>query len=345
MLRFAPCLLALPLLLAAPRANAFQALDERSFNNADQQISDYIREVFQDAEGNLWLGTNGDGVARYDGQSLDYFSTEEGFGGIAVRGIVQDDSGSIWFATDAGVTRYTDNRFTNYTEADGLRDSDAWCIFLDRTDTVWAGTMGGVARFDGEKFVPFDVPRAAVENDESRFTPTLVWSMLEDAAGNLWFATDGEGVRKYDGKTFTTYTTADGLAGNNVRSMYQDHRGDIWFGSTAGLTRFDGTAFEVFDEADGVPEGWVWTFGEDERGDLWISVLRTGLVRYDGESFRTYGLTSGLGRSHVQSIYKDQAGNLWLGCSGGLSRYDGEAFINVTKNGPWPKRTRSVPGD
>lgn len=341
---FVPGLLAL-LLFSVPSTNAFQALDERSLNLADQQISAYIREVFQDREGHYWFGTNGDGVARYDGTSLDYFGAEQGFAGAAVRGIAQDSAGSLWFVTDAGVTRYTDGAFTNYTDAHGLRDTDGWSIFIDSTDTVWIGTMQGVARFDGQRFVPFDIPRATVENPQPRFTPTLVWAIHEDPEGHLWFATDGEGLRRYDGQSFTIYTTADGLAGNNIRSIYRDRRGDTWFGSTTGLTRYDAAAFHTYNADDGVPDGWVWTFAEDGAGDLWIAVLGTGLVRYDGESFTTFTHTSGLSRSHVQSIYLDRDNRLWLGCSGGLYRFDNGALINITKDGPWPemKRTHESP--
>ncbi|MFI4854086.1 MAG: two-component regulator propeller domain-containing protein [Phycisphaerales bacterium JB065] len=328
------------MLAASERAEAYQALVDQTMNEDGRQVSAYIREVFQDRSGVYWFGTNGEGVARYDENGLSYFSIDEGFGGIAVRGIVQDASGAIWFATDGGVSRYKDGSFTNYTDEHGLLDTDGWNIFLDSSDTIWASTMGGVVRFDGERFVPFAVPRAEVENPEPRFTPTLVWSMLEDTEGNLWFGTDGEGVRKYDGKTFTTYTTEDGLAGNNVRSIYQDRRGDIWFGATAGLTRYDGTEFRAFTEDDGVPEGWVWTFGEDQGGDLWISVLRFGLVRYDGESFTAYSATTGRSRTHVQSIYLDQAGTFWFGCSGGLYQRAGDSFINITTEGPWPVMSR-----
>ncbi len=40
--------------------------------------------------------------------------------------------------------------------------------------------------------------------------------------------------------------------------------------------------------------------------------------------------------SHVQEIFEDKDGVLWLGCSGGLFRFDGKSFVNVTQNGPWP---------
>lgn len=341
---FVPGLLTL-LLVAVPASDAIQALDERSLNLADQQISAYIREVFQDREGSYWFGTNGDGVARYDGTSLDYFSAEQGFAGAAVRGIAEDSAGSLWFVTDAGVTRYSGGTFTNYTDAHGLRDTDGWSIFIDSADTVWVGTMRGVVRFDGTRFVPFDIPRATVANPQPRFTPTLVWAIREDPEGHLWFATDGEGLRRYDGESFTTYTTADGLAGNNIRSIFRDRRGDTWFGSTTGLARYDGTTFHAYTTDDAVADGWVWTFAEDAAGDLWISVLGTGLVRYDGKSFTTFAHTSGLSRSHVQSIYLDRDNRLWLGCSGGLYRFDNGALINITKDGPWPemKRTHESP--
>ncbi len=54
-----------------------------------EQISENVREVFQDREGNLWFGTNGDGVARFDGESLTYLSVEEGLAGSAIRGMLQ----------------------------------------------------------------------------------------------------------------------------------------------------------------------------------------------------------------------------------------------------------------
>jgi hypothetical protein len=60
---------------------------------AHDAISAFVRRIFQDQSGNLWFGTNGDGIVRYDGDSLEYFSINEGFGGVAVRGIVEDQEG------------------------------------------------------------------------------------------------------------------------------------------------------------------------------------------------------------------------------------------------------------
>ncbi len=301
------------------------------------QISEYVRKVFQDREGDFWFGTNGDGVCRYDGKSLKYFSVEQGFGGRAVRGILQDEDGAMWFGTDGGVSRYKDGAFTNYTLANGLFDNEVWSMMRDRSGAIWVGTQAGVSRFDGASFVPFPIPRAEVENPVSRFNPTVVWSMAEDQQGNIWFGTDGEGARKYDGKSFTTYTTKNGLAGDTVRCVYADRGGRIWLGTDgAGVSRYDGTSFKHFTTKDGLSNDRVFGVLEDKAGDLWFSTLGAGACRYDGTSFTAYGPSSGLTRTHVQSMFEDKDGTLWFGCSGGLFRFDGKSFINVTRNGPWP---------
>ena len=70
------------------------------------QISQYIRRMLQDKAGNIWFGTNGDGVCRYDGKSFVYFTTKEGLAGDAVRAMLQDEKGIIWFATSGGISKY-----------------------------------------------------------------------------------------------------------------------------------------------------------------------------------------------------------------------------------------------
>lgn len=336
------CLIAVTVICSAALAACTAAQDGELFGppaTDDQaaQISEYVRKVFQDRDGNFWFGTNGDGVCRYDGKSLKYFSVEQGFGGRLVRGILQDEDGAMWFATDGGVSRYKDGVFTNYTVANGLSDNEVWSMMRDSSGAIWVGTQAGVCRFDGASFVTFPIPRAEVENPVSRFNPTVVWSMVEDQEGNIWFGTDGEGARKYDGKSFTTYTTKNGLAGDNVRCVYADRRGRIWLGTDGyGVSRYDGTSFQHFTTKEGLSGDRVFGVLEDKAGDLWFSTLGAGACRYDGKSFTAYGPSSGLTRTHVQSMFEDKGGTLWFGCSGGLFRFNGKSFVNVTRNGPWP---------
>lgn len=313
---------------------------------APEQISAYIREVFQDRDGVYWFGTNGDGVVRYDGRALSYLSLKEGFGGTAVRGIVQDARGALWFATDGGVSRYEVGKFTNYTKKDGLSDESLWSILCDKSGAIWVGTQEGVCRFDGKRFESFSLPRVKVENPESRFTPKVVFAMREDRDGNLWFGTDGEGVHRYDGESFQSFTTADGLAGNMVRSLCEDGGGRMWMGTEGGgVSCYDGKSFRNYTQEDGLGNNRIFEIYAARSGDLWFSTLGAGASRYDGKTFTRFGVKQGLvnlypgadpGNVHVQEFFEDRDGILWLGCSGGLYSFDGKAFTNVTKDGPWP---------
>lgn len=307
------------------------------------QISAYVRRVLEDRDGSLWFGTNDEGVCRYDGTSLTYFGPREGLAGSAVRGILQDHAGVIWFATEGGVSRYQGGTFTNFKIGPAADDSDVWSMMLDRSGTLWVGTLTGVRRFDGAAFVPFPLPRPTVENSSPRFSPLVVFGMAQDRKGNIWFGTDGEGVHRYDGARFTTYTTEQGLGGNEVRCVFVDRRGRVWVGTDGGgVTCFDGAEIRTFTAKDGLSNDRVFDVLEDREGNIWFSALGAGVCRYDDKSFTQFGPQHGLTLSHAQSMHEGRDGMLWFGCSGGLFRFDGASFINVRRDGPWPPKAKQA---
>ena len=114
----------------------------------------------------------------------------------------------------------------------------------------------------------------------------VLCSITEDKTGNLWFGTYGGGVSRYDGKSFTTFTTAQGLANNIVWSITEDKTGNLWFGTDGGgVSRYDGKSFSTFTTAQGLANNFVRSITEDKTGNLWfgtsegLSVLRAEEVR------------------------------------------------------------------
>lgn len=75
--------------------------------------------------------------------------------------------------------------------------------------------------------------------------------------GLMWIGTDA-GLCRFDGKSFQTFSSHDGLSGNRIWSIAQDTLGDLWLGTFGkGLCRFNGNCSKSFDTASGLPDNWV----------------------------------------------------------------------------------------
>lgn len=332
-----PIALAIVLLLtgSTPAVGSADQQPPNFVTVVEDPISPFVRRILQDRRGDLWMGTNGDGVLRYDGQRLERFSVEQGFGGVAVRGIIEDDDGDLWFGTERGLTRYDGTAFTHYTEADGLVGHDVWSLALDDEGGLWIGTLAGVSRYDGSRFVPFDLPEVAPDVNRGVTSSRLVHRILQDSRGRMWFATSG-GVFVQDEDGLRHLTVDDGLCGNSVNDVLEDADGDFWFATHYdGVCRFDGETFTPVTEADGVYGTEVWSLATDRAGHVWFPVEGLGVVRYDGTSYTRYDQDQGLTSRAIQCIYEDRDGRLWFGGFMGLYRLEGDVFVSVTEDGPW----------
>lgn len=315
--------------------------------DAAVQIAEYVVEIMEDSKGNLWFGTMGYGAARYDGETLTYFSITDGLPGNTVASIAEDKAGNMWFGTHTGASKYDGKSFTNFGTKEGL--SGPGCnILVDSNGNIWAGTNHGAFRYDGTKFSKFEIPKPIIEKPSYKWEAGKIWSLIEDSKGNIWFGRDGYGACKFDGTSFTHFTQKDGLCSNNVSSIVEDSQGNMWFGSltsdfpesikVGGLSHYDGENFTQFPAIEGLSENDIYTIYKDKSGKVWIGAIGVGAYRYDGEQFELFkerereDLTYSFG---LQSILEDKKGRLWFGFSGGLFHFNGTYFINVTKAGPW----------
>jgi len=308
--------------------------DEKPLDSGEK-ISDFVRRIFQDQQGNMWFGTNGDGVVQYDGKDLKYFSIKEGFGGVAVRGIVGDKAGNVWFGTERGITKYDGKTFTNFTREDGLVGNDVWSIVIDSKGIIWIGTLEGLSCFDGKMFTPFALPEGKPDPARGVTSAKIVHSIMEDSKGRMWFGTNG-GAYIFDGDSLTNLSEKDGLCNNDVNCILEDKRGNIWFATHHnGVCRYDGKSFTHVTEKDGVHGTEVWDLYQDKSGNVWFPIENSGVYRFDGESFSNFQQAQGLTTNAIQCSYEDSEGRFWVGGWQGLFRYDGESFFKVGKNGPW----------
>jgi ligand-binding sensor domain-containing protein len=308
------------------------------------QISEYIVEIFEDNQHNLWFGTMSDGAVRYDGKTYNYFSTKDGLCDNTVASIVQDKAGNMWFGTHNGASKYDGKTFTNYGRLEGLHGPG--CNFMiDKDGGIWAGTNDGVFRFNGIGFVEFKLPNPVIENPSYKWVAGKIWSLMQDKKGNIWFGRDGFGACKYDGKSFTHFTKKEGLCSNNVSNIVEDKDGNIWIASITsdfpkeikegGVCCFDGKKFTQYPDIKGLIDNDIYCIYNDKSGNMWITSVGIGAYRYDGKKFDFFNKVDYNGDLikyfGVQSILEDSLGTLWFGFSGGLFRFKDGGFENVVR--------------
>lgn len=292
--------------------NGLYKYDGKSFHQflvADGLNSNAINNILEDKDGKIWIGTK-EGVFLYDGKTfakiqiplpkkLSQNKNNNHPNSDCVFSIVQAKSGKLWFATVNGVFTYDGKSFTHFIvneDAGGYLSSNnnVEYILEDKAGNIWLGgrVNSGVYRYDGKSVTNFKLKELTIVNESVRFEKDRIvshnwaWPQIQDKNGNIWFS-NWAGVYYYDGKTFTSFTKSDGLAGNGtVTRIVEDKNGIIWLGTADGLCRYDGKSFTCF--KDGLINPWIWTILKDKIGNLWVGTRQAGLYLFDGKSFINY---------------------------------------------------------
>ncbi len=322
-----------------------------------------VRALLEDREGILWIGVLG-GLYKFHSRAFTTYRASDGLGSDVVRPIVRDRRGWLWVGTSGGLSRFDGHQWRTFTRRDGLTDDYVLALLEDRRGWLWIGTRRGITLFDGARFYKdrvlsrLGVVVALAEDHAgamwiavmsqgvfrwvaSRLEPIRVEGqtfsnarLLVDRRGWVWISGD-RGLSRWDGRSWRTYTTREGLASDQPYFLCEDTNGHIWFGyhSSHGVTRFDGKTFRHYTTREGLTNDAVYSIGADRRGNLWIGTAR-GVDRFDGTTFVNYGAEEGYAdpESNAGGFWEDADGTLWFGTMGGLSRYDPR--FDLTRGAP-----------
>lgn len=287
----------------------------------------------QDKAGNLWFGTTGNGLFKYDGKTFTQFTASNGLNHNSVNHILEDKDGKIWIGTDAGLVLYDGKTFVEiqipFQRNMPSNRSEVWSIMQDKSGKLWFATIDGVyiydpsteLRADGKSFSFFKV------TDDTTNCIFKMEYILEDNAGIIWFGGRcNVGVFRYDGKTITNLKpNGDDWAW----PVLQDKKGNIWFSSWKGAYRYDG---RLFNKIEGLSDGPITRIIEDKKGNLWFGGGGRGICRYDEKTFTCFTAKDGLLNNDVWSILEDKTGILWVGTRETiLHRFDGKTFTSYTE--------------
>lgn len=270
----------------------------------------YTTDVVEDSDGNLWIGTDGYGVCKYNGSTITCYAVKEGLSNAIVLDIEEDKHKVLWIATQGGLNKFDGAHFTQFTEKQGMPSSTVSSILVDSKGIVWASTTNGLVAFKGSNFT--------IYSEKEGLPSDYILDCAEDNQGNIWIATS-QGVAKFDGTAFTHITEKDGIKSNEIGSIETDKYGNVWFATLMkGVTRFDGRQFTFFSTREGLTNDYVIHLAADKKGSIWASsVSGGGLDCINNNTITHFGKQEGLSDSKVRLITEDKHGNIWAATEGG----------------------------
>lgn len=265
--------------------------------------SNYIRSVFLDSEGRLWVGAMDGGLNMYD-REKDAF---------------------IHWKSDPG-------------KEGSISDDWVNVIYEDKHHRLWIGTEHGglnLMNKDGKTFTVFKHD----PSDPSSPAGNQISSIIEDRKGQLIIGYNtGQIDEVNEDLTFSHFRTGNQASGaHSIECMYKDVDGNIWLGTDLGVEQAikedEGYRFEALHLMSGGSEGVkgnkVFAISEDNHRRLWIGIENGGLTILDRKNNQQEHYLpdpkdpKSLGSNSIWALYRDNLGAMWLGARNrGISKWD-----------------------
>jgi signal transduction histidine kinase/CheY-like chemotaxis protein/ligand-binding sensor domain-containing protein len=313
----------------------------------------WIKSVYRDSKGNIWAGTQGNGIALFhpkDQRFTNFIHNDKDAGSLAYNDILsfaEDSKGNLWIGTENGgisIFDYTSKTFKQYqfdlNDSNSLSNNSIYCIYRDDINNMWVGTWSGGINFlpfDGDKFKNY----RQVPGSKNSLSSNIILSITGDNKGIIWIGTDGGGLNRFDRETqtFTQYrhenNKPNSISSDYVLSVTEAEPGVLAIG-------YQRAGFDLFNIKTGVithhiPDqknpnslstSTVYVICKDHEGMLWLGTWGGGVDVYNPKtnSFIHYknkpSEPASLSDNFIREIYEDKEGGIWVATTAGLNLFN-----------------------
>ena len=309
-----------------------------------------INSLGEDGEGNLWIGTENDGLVVRDTAGIFHHYLHDdvdpsSLGTNSLYGIYRDSKKNMWVGSFSGgidLVNWDNRKFPHFRHNSSpysLSDNHVLCIYEDFENNLWIATDGGgLNLFDRrtEQCTHY----LHQPGNPSSICGNYVLRVIEDSKGNLWIGTWADGLTVYNRRKNTYrqfWSRADdphGLSNNNVWALCEDRQHRMWVGTYGGgLEQYDAVhgSFVHYrhrdDDERSLTNDKVHSILEDSKGRLWIGTDGGGLDLFNpiAGTFAHYRHTenkNSLCSNYVTNVTEDREGNIWVSTTDGMSRFE-----------------------
>ncbi len=315
---------------------------------------DEIRCLFMDKNDVLWIGTNSNGLNRFDirNNTFSYYVNDENdqtsISNNSIGAILRDKSGNLWVGTSWGLNLLDEknNRFkhfyNNLKNPNSISANSIHSILEDHRNNLWIGTLNGLDLYDrnSQSFNNYTF----VQTNNPSFFENQIFALYEDKFGQLWMGTAARGLMKTNNqpKKFTFIPlekeNADSVYKDFIiREIYQVDATQVWVGILNGGLKIYNTQNKQIRSFKNNPvdrhslsDNRVNTIYKDSKANIWVGTWEGGLNKAIAENgtFRFERFLhdpddpTSIANNVVKEIVEDPWGRIWLGTENGMDLFD-----------------------
>lgn len=308
----------------------------QNFNDRNGLPDIEIRDIIQDYEGNILIGTNKKGLAIFKGDAFTHYTQFENDKVSQVFAVCVDKQNRQWFGTNNGLKIFNSNSIgpnkissISMENTNGINSNDIRFVQKDKQGNLWIGTWGGgVSTFDVLKSkMSFN---SLLNNFTYQYGAGNITALSIDKSNNLFVGTyNGLIYYEIDNEKIDVLTQLNGLAGTDISALYTDSKGTTWVGARAkGISKISGSKIQKIDI------GMSFTptcFKESTDGQLWVGTESMGVLLVDGTKIiKQLSLNNGLQSSMITGIEIASDGQIYIATIAGLSVYNSKTDKLIT---------------
>ncbi len=221
-----------------------------NYTTTDGLVDNDVSYIYADKSGSVWFATSY-GLSQFDGSSWSSYTTTDGLSSDVIKYISEDAAGNIWICTElGGYSKFDLTNFTNFTIAtmDSLASDITFAVAVDASFTQWVGTWSGISKINS----------SGVWVDNIRYSDGVYNNFIRDLKigtdGDLWVACfadyngDG-GISRYNGTTWASWSTPEGLADKQVIRLALDNFDNVWVATGNGVSKMS-ASYSIGDVKD-----------------------------------------------------------------------------------------------
>jgi ligand-binding sensor domain-containing protein len=304
-----------------------QYTHEHFLSVTDDAVKDWMTDIHAllvDATGKIWFATGEDTVLCHDAEGWHHFRFPRRITGSHVNALAEEPDGTIWAGGDSGLYRFSNGKFFAVPASGKLAGNTVASLFVDHDGALWAGTDEGLNRLHHKCLF------ALGQGEGLGFGP--VQGLAQVSPGVIWAARTGDGIYRWDGRSFSRLRAA-GLSAHNsqANALLLGRDGVCWVASTGGLLRYKdpiAAADEVLWFA--LPGEDIVALAENPDGALWVGTQTGKLWQLrDGKWLAQSSISLS---TAITAILAPPHGPVWVGTAGnGLIRLDHGSVTTFSK--------------